>query len=94
MCICYLKNLAKLTIKKRVPPISRNGQSPNQKKSRFQAAYDLANEAKSRSMGEMSRVNDLTDKINALTSGDKAKPEDVKELANQVHFRFQRHNPF
>ena len=51
---------------------------------KFQAAYDLANEAKNRSLGEMSRVNDLVTKIDGFTSGDKAKPEDVKELANQV----------
>ena len=35
-------------------------------------------------MGEMTRVNDLISKIDGFTSGDKAKPEDVKDLANQV----------
>ena len=52
----------------------------------YQAAYDLSNEAKNRSMGEMSRVNDLISKIEGFTSGDKAKPEDVKTLANEVSF--------
>jgi hypothetical protein len=32
----------------------------------------------------MDRVNVLVGKIEGFTSGDKAKPEDVKTLANQV----------
>jgi len=50
----------------------------------LKAAYDLSNEAKNRSLGEMSRVNDLIAKIEGFTSGDKATPEDVKTLANEV----------
>jgi hypothetical protein len=50
----------------------------------LKAAYDLANEAKNRSLGEMSRVNDLIAKIEGFTSGDKATPDDVKTLANEV----------
>ncbi len=44
----------------------------------------MANEAKNRSLGEMSRVSDLIAKIEGFTSGDKATPEDVKILANEV----------
>jgi hypothetical protein len=50
----------------------------------LKAAYDLANEAKNRSLGEMSRVSDLIAKIEGFTSGDKATPDDVKTLANEV----------
>jgi len=48
-----------------------------------QAAYDLANEAKERSMGELQQVSVLTEKIQTFTTSDKATPENVKELADQ-----------
>lgn len=49
-----------------------------------QRAFDLANEAKNRSVGETTRVDSLVDSINVYTSGDKASPEDVQKLADEV----------
>eukprot|EP00094_Tigriopus_californicus_P009037 TCALIF_08711-PA protein Name:"Similar to LanB1 Laminin subunit beta-1 (Drosophila melanogaster)" AED:0.08 eAED:0.08 QI:0/0.86/0.81/1/0.86/0.87/16/623/1807 len=48
-----------------------------------QRAFDLANEAKNRSVGETTRVDSLVDSINVYTSGDKASPEDVQKLADE-----------
>ncbi|XP_040566371.1 laminin subunit beta-1 isoform X1 [Lepeophtheirus salmonis] len=48
-----------------------------------QVAYDRANEARNRSAGEMTRINELLEKIKEFTEGEKATPEDVKKLANE-----------
>ena len=52
--------------------------------SEAQAAYDFAQDAKELSMRELEEVSSLTSKIEEFTSNDQAKPEDVKELAEQV----------
>ena len=49
-----------------------------------QKAYDLASEAKNRSLGEMERVDTLTENIDNYMTGDKATPEQVQELAEEV----------
>ena len=49
-----------------------------------QKAYDLASEAKNRSMGETDRVDALTKNIDGFGSNDKATPEDVQKLADEV----------
>ena len=49
-----------------------------------QKAYDLASEAKNRSLGEMERVDALTENIDSYMNDDKATPEQVQELAEQV----------
>ena len=48
------------------------------------SAFDLANEAKNRSIGEMERVDGLVKNIDDFTGEDKATPEDVQALADQV----------
>ena len=52
--------------------------------SEAQAAYDFAQDAKELSMRELEEGSSLTSKIEEFTSNDQAKPEDVKELAEQV----------
>ena len=49
-----------------------------------QAAYDMANDAKERSMGELTRVSELTQLIEKFTANDVPTPQNVKELAEQV----------
>lgn len=48
-----------------------------------QKAYDLASEAKNRSLGEMERVDALTENIDSYMTDDKATPEQVQDLAEQ-----------
>ena len=49
-----------------------------------QAAYDFANQAKELSMRELEEVTSLNGKIAEFTSKDRATPENVKEVAEQV----------
>lgn len=49
-----------------------------------QAAFDLAFEAKNRSVGELQRASDLSQTIDDFTSSDKASPENVQMLADEV----------
>ena len=49
-----------------------------------QAAYDSANQAKELSMRELEEVTSLNGKIADFTSKDRATPENVKEVAEQV----------
>lgn len=49
-----------------------------------QQAFDVANEAKNRSMGEMSRVDSLVERISNFTVTDKASPDDVIDVAEEV----------
>lgn len=51
-----------------------------------QDAYDLASQAKDRSVGELERSTVLAEKIDAFTSDEKASPEDVQSLAQEVKF--------
>ena len=51
-----------------------------------QKAYDLASEAKNRSLGEMERVDALTENIDSYMTDDKATPEQVQDLAEQVAY--------
>ena len=55
-----------------------------------QKAYDLASEAKNRSLGEMERVDTLTENIDSYMSDDKATPEQVQELAEEVGYNSYR----
>ena len=48
-----------------------------------QAAFDLAKQAKDRSVGELERSTELAVKIDAFTSDDKASPADVQSLADE-----------
>ena len=48
-----------------------------------QAAFDLAKQAKDRSVGELDRSTELAVKIDAFTSDDKASPADVQSLADE-----------
>ncbi len=50
-----------------------------------QIAYDLASEAKNRSLGEMERVDGLMDGMEEFLSGEKATPEQVQGLAEEVN---------
>ena len=50
-----------------------------------QAAYDSANQAKELSMRELEEVTSLNGKIADFTSKDRATPENVKEVAEQVN---------
>ena len=52
-----------------------------------QAAYDFANNAKELSMRELEEVTGLTSKITDFTSKDRATPQDVQQVAEQVCFR-------
>jgi len=52
--------------------------------SEAQAAHDLAAEARNRSVGELERSTELTQRIEDFTSGENASPEDVQSLANEV----------
>ena len=49
-----------------------------------QSAYDMANQAKERSMGELQSVTELTQRIENFTSSDQPTPENVKKLADEV----------
>ena len=51
-----------------------------------QAAYDFANNAKELSMRELEEVTGLTSKITDFTSKDRATPQDVQQVAEQVCF--------
>ena len=51
-----------------------------------QAAYDFANQAKELSMRELEEVTSLNGKIADFTLKDRATPENVKEVAEQVKF--------
>ena len=51
-----------------------------------QAAYDFANQAKELSMRELEEVTSLNGKIADFTLKDRATPENVKEVAEQVTF--------
>ena len=51
-----------------------------------QEAHDLAAQARNRSVGELERASELTQKIGDFTSGENASPEDVQSLANEVWF--------
>ena len=53
-----------------------------------QAAYNMANQAKERSLGEMARVSELTRRIDEFNSNEQATPEDVKALAEEVFCAF------
>merc|ERR1712241_174190 len=48
-----------------------------------QQAFDMANDAKSRSQGESEMVDELTKKIDKFMTDDSATPEQVKDVANQ-----------
>ena len=50
-----------------------------------QEAHDLAAQAKNRSVGELERASGLATQISDFTSGEKASPEDVETLAQQVN---------
>ena len=50
-----------------------------------QAAYDMANQAKNLSMGEMSRVNDLVKEITDFRAEKKATPEGIAAIADEVN---------
>ena len=54
-----------------------------------QAAYDSANQAKELSMRELEEVTSLNSKIADFTSKDRATPENVKEVAEQVQHLVQ-----
>jgi len=48
-----------------------------------QQAFDMANDAKSRSQGESEMVDELTKKIDKFMTDDSATPDQVKDVANQ-----------
>ncbi len=52
-----------------------------------QAAFDMANEAMNRSVGEMQRSRDLSQTIDDFTTSDKASPENVQTLADEVNLK-------
>jgi hypothetical protein len=49
-----------------------------------QAAYDFANNAKELSMRELEEVTGLTSKITDFTSKDRATPQDVQKVGEEV----------
>merc|ERR1712045_969524 len=48
-----------------------------------QQAFDIANDAKSRSQAESESVNDLNKEINKFLTDNSATPEQVKDVANE-----------
>lgn len=49
-----------------------------------QRAYDLASEAKNRSLGEMERVQGLMEGMDTFLASEKATPEQVQDLSDKV----------
>ena len=59
-----------------------------------QAAHDLAAEAKQRSVEELERSSSLSTQIEEFTNDEKASPESVQALAQEVRLKSNVHKVF
>ena len=64
--------------------VRRAQQTSSSASNEAQAAYDFANNAKELSMREVEEVTSLNGKITDFTDKDRATPQNVKEVAEEV----------